>query len=51
MVFNRKEYMKKYYEKNKPKLKQYSSNYKKKRQGIIEIPIEVKKGQFLITFN
>ena len=51
MVFNRKEYMKNYYEKNKPKLKQYSSNYKKKQKGIIDIPIEVKKGQFLITFN
>lgn len=49
MVFDRKEYMKDYYKKNNNKLKKYSSNYKKKDKK--SIPIELKRGKFLITFD
>jgi len=48
MVFDRKEYMKQYYKKNSSKLKQYSSEYKK---GNKRLPVEVKKGVFLLSFN
>ena len=47
--FNRKEYMKTYYRNHKLKLKQYSSEYKKKDKQ--SIPYQIKKGSFLITFN
>ena len=49
--FNRKEYMKNYYRKNKLKLKQYSSEYKKNKKGYKTIPVEVKKGVFFLSFN
>lgn len=49
MVFDRKEYMKNYYKKNSTKLKQYSSDYKKKDKQ--SIPMEVKRGSFTIVFN
>jgi len=49
MVFDRKQYMKQYYKKNSTKLKQYSSEYKKKDKQ--SIPYQIKKGSFLITFN
>mgnify|MGYP003128293732 CR=1 FL=1 len=48
-MFDRKEYMKNYYRKNKEKLKKYSSEYKKGKEKII--PVEVRRGTFLITFN
>lgn len=49
MVFDRKEYMKQYYKKNNIKLKKYSSDYKKKDTKII--PVELKRGKFIITFD
>jgi hypothetical protein len=51
MVFNRKEYMKQYYQKNQEKLKKYSSNYKQKKKGIVFVPVEIKRGSFLVSFS
>jgi len=48
-MFDRKEYMKQYYKKNQEHLKRYSSEYKKKDK--INIPVEVKRGSFTISFN
>lgn len=54
MVFDRQAYMKKYYQKNKTKLKQYSSNYKKgliKGDKSIITGIEIKRGPIILTFD
>ena len=44
--------MRKYYKKNQNKLKEYSSEYKKEKRGKTKtIPVEIKSGMFLVTFN
>ena len=53
-MFDRKSYMKKYYQKNKNKLKEYSRNYKKgniSKKKIISEKIEVRRGSFTIVFD
>jgi len=52
MVFDRKSYMKKYYQQNKTKLKKYSSDYKKEKAGKTTITkVELKRGSFTISFD
>jgi len=47
-----KEYFKSYYQQNKEKIKeQQKINYNKKKNKGNTIPIEVKKGRFLISFD
>lgn len=52
MVFDRQAYMRKYYQQNKTKLKQYSSNYKK---GLIKsdkiVNLEIKRGPIILRFD
>ena len=56
-MFDRKSYMKEYYKKNQDKLKKYSSEYKKQSVGgrgrgaASNIPVEVKKGKFCLSFD
>ena len=53
-MFDRKAYMKEYYKKNQDKLKKYSSEYKKQSvggRGSSNIPVEVKKGKFCLSFD
>tara|TARA_R100001509_G_scaffold124465_1_gene78075 strand:- start:2 stop:151 length:150 start_codon:yes stop_codon:yes gene_type:complete len=46
------DYFKNYYQKNKEKIKQQSkNNYNKKKRKIVTIPVEFKKGQFIISFD
>tara|TARA_R110001632_G_scaffold79926_2_gene178932 strand:- start:1468 stop:1644 length:177 start_codon:yes stop_codon:yes gene_type:complete len=58
-MFDRKAYMRDYYKKNKDKLKKYSIDYtnntnntnNKNKVKVYEIPIQVKKGDFILSFN
>lgn len=48
--------MREYYKKNKDKLKKYSIDYTNntnntKKAKVYEIPIQVKKGDFILSFN
>ena len=54
MVFDRQAYMRKYYQDNKKKLKQYSSNYKKgliKSDKSVNLGMEIKRGPIILRFD
>ena len=54
MVFDRKKYMRNYYQKNKEKLKAYSNNYKKgtiTNKRISITALEIKKGPITLSFD
>jgi hypothetical protein len=51
MKINKKEYFKQYYLKNKDKIKDNSRKSYLKKKGVVNIPVEVKKGSFFISFN
>ena len=47
-----KDYFRTYYQKNKQKIKEQSkNNYNKKKSKTKVIPVEFKKGQFIISFD
>lgn len=48
---NKKDYFKQYYLKNKDKIKDNSRKSYLKNKGVVYIPVEVRKGSFLISFN
>jgi len=47
-----KDYFKDYYQKNKDKIKKQSkNNYDKKKGKVNSIPVEIKQGRFIISFE
>ena len=46
-----KQYFKEYYKRNQDKLKQYQSNYYNNKAGKSNIPVEFKKGIFILNFD